>query len=313
MKFACIFPGQGSQSIGMLNELSAVFPVVRETFAEASDILGMDCWAMVSEGPEESLNRTENTQPLLLAASVSVWRIWNHSHGSQPQFMAGHSFGEYSALVCAGALEFAAAVSLARQRGRLMTEAVAEGDGAMAAILGLADEDIIDVCSRAAEGEVVSAVNFNAPGQVVIAGHKSAVGRAVDMAKEAGAKRAIRLAVSVPAHCSLMKPAAEALAEFLVDIRIKTPKIPILHNADVTSHTDPADITDALVRQLYRPVRWSETIRKMSAQGAKVILEIGPGKVLTGLNKRIDRSITAVGVHDPASLQRALDICEEAR
>ncbi len=313
MKFACVFPGQGSQSIGMLNELSMAFPVVRETFAEASDTLGIDCWSMVSEGPEESLNRTENTQPILLAASISVWRIWNHSHGSQPQLLAGHSFGEYSALVCAGALEFPTAVSLARERGRLMTEAVAEGDGAMAAILGLGDDEAIEVCARAADGEIVSAVNFNAPRQVVIAGHTAAVERAIKLAREAGAKRAVRLAVSVPAHCSLMKAAADKLAQHLVEAQIKTPEIPVLHNVDVVSHTQSADIVNALVCQLYSPVRWSETIRKMSAQGAKVILEIGPGKVLTGLNKRIDRSLAAVCVQDPASLEKAVDICEEAR
>lgn len=313
MAIACVFPGQGSQSIGMLKELSAAFSVVRETFAEASDILGLDCWTMVNEGPEESLNRTENTQPILLAASVGIWRIWNQKDGCPPHIMAGHSFGEYSALVCSGALEFAAAVPLARQRGLLMSAAVSEGEGAMAAILGLQDEEVVDVCSKAAEREVVSAVNFNAPAQVVIAGHTSAVERAMSLAKEAGAKRAVRLAVSVPAHCSLMKSAADELASHLAETQIKPPKIPVLHNADVASHSEPKEISDALVRQLYSPVRWSDTIRKMSAQGAKTMLEMGPGKVLTGLNKRIDRSITGVGVQDLASLEKALDFCEEAR
>jgi [acyl-carrier-protein] S-malonyltransferase len=226
--------------------------------------------------------------------------------------MAGHSFGEYSALVCAGALEFAAAVPLARQRGLLMTAAVSEGEGAMAAILGLEDEEAIDVCSRAAESEVVSAVNFNGPGQVVIAGHTSAVGRAMALAKAAGAKRAVPLAVSVPAHCSLMKPAADELARQLMEIQIKPPEVPVLHNADVATHSDPVDIADALVRQLYSPVRWVETIRKMSAQDAKVVLEIGPGRVLTGLAKRIDRTLTGISVQDPTSLETALDVCEEA-
>lgn len=312
MNIACVFPGQGSQSVGMLTELSVAFPVVRETFEELSDTLGVDYWEMAQNGPREALDSTENTQPVMLAAGVAVWRAWDDNRGCRPLVMAGHSFGEYAALVCAGALQFAPAARLAQTRGRLMQTAVAEGEGAMAAILGLQDRVVIELCAQAARDEVVAAVNFNSPGQVVIAGHATAVKRAMALASEVRAKRVLPLAVSVPAHCRLMEPAARELAKHLAQTPFTRPCIPVLHNADVASYEDPADIMDALTRQLYSPVRWSETIREMAGEGAEAIFELGPGKVLTGLNKRIDRTLRGVCVQDPISLENALKLCEEA-
>ncbi|WJW74247.1 ACP S-malonyltransferase [Thiohalobacter sp. IOR34] len=305
-KLAIVFPGQGSQSVGMLAALAEAFPLVRHTFEEASDALGYDLWRLAQEGPAEALNQTDRTQPAMLAAGVAVWRVWQEQGGATPALMAGHSLGEYSALVCAGSLDFADAVKLVEERGRRMQEAVPAGSGAMAAILGLDDEQVRSLCEQAAEGEVVAPVNFNSPGQVVIAGQSSAVERAIGLAKSAGAKRAIPLPVSVPSHCSLMQPAAEAFAETLARTTLATPRIPVIHNADVAAYDDPARIRDALVRQLYNPVRWVETIQAMAGQGIDHLVEAGPGKVLVGLNKRIDKGMQALPVFDPDSLAAAL-------
>jgi [acyl-carrier-protein] S-malonyltransferase len=291
----------------MLADLASAFPSVTETFQQASDALGYDLWHLVQEGPEAELNQTDRTQPAMLAAGVAVWRVWREEGGPQPAFMAGHSLGEYSALVCAGALRFEDAVSLVADRGRFMQEAVPVGEGAMAAILGLGDDEVRDVCAAAAQGEVVEAVNFNSPGQVVIAGSAAAVDRAVAAAKEAGAKRALKLAVSAPSHCALMKPAAERLAERLQDIEVATPGIPVIHNADVMAFSDPREIRAALVKQLHHPVRWVETVRHMVAQGVDSLVECGPGKVLAGLNKRIERRMPALPVMDRETLEKALE------
>jgi [acyl-carrier-protein] S-malonyltransferase len=291
MTHAFIFPGQGSQSVGMLADLNATYPIVQQTFEQASDILHYDLWKLSQNGPKESLNQTEKTQPALLASSVALWRIWQDQGGTEPSFMAGHSFGEYSALVCAGALAYEDAVSLAQDRGRFMQAAVPEGEGAMAAILGLKDEQVIAVCK--AQEQIVSAVNFNAPGQVVIAGNTAAVEAAVAEAKKIGAKKAIKLPVSVPSHSSLMKPAAEKMAERLKDVTITVPKIAVIHNVDTSIKTQAEDIATALVLQLHNPVQWVATIEKMIAEGVTTLIECGAGKVLTGLNKRISRQTTA--------------------
>ncbi len=306
MSLAFVFPGQGSQSVGMLAELAASEPQVQVTFAEASEAVGYDLWKLVSEGPAEELNQTHITQPAMLSAGVAVWRIWQEKGGVIPAVVAGHSLGEYTALVAAGALGFKDAVSLVAERGRLMQEAVPAGTGSMAAILGLDDAKVIEVCENAAEGEVVSAVNFNANGQVVIAGQVAAVERAVALAKEAGAKRAVLLPVSVPSHCALMKPAADKLAEKLAEITVNAPKIPVINNCDVSKATDADAIRDALVRQLYSPVRWVETIQAMTDGGVDTLVECGPGKVLVGLNRRILKEMKAMAVYDPASLESAL-------
>jgi len=307
MTFAAIFPGQGSQSVGMLSELAQQYPLVQQTFAEASDALGFDLWDMVQNGPDTDLNSTHNTQPAMLSSGVAVWRIWNESGAPQPAAMAGHSLGEFTALVCSGAMDFSDAVKLVAERGRLMQEAVPEGQGAMAAILGLDDAVVISVCEKAAEGDVVQAVNFNSPGQVVIAGSAAAVDRAIQVATDEGAKKAIKLPVSVPSHCDLMKPAADKLAEKLTQIEIATPSIPVIHNVDVTSHSDADAIRNALSMQLYRPVRWVETVQKLAADGMSDMVEMGPGKVLMGLIRRIDRSVTCTPVQDPAGLDKALE------
>ena len=301
-KIAFVFPGQGSQSIGMLGELAGEYPSVRQTFEEASDALGLDLWNLVSEGPESDLNQTQNTQPALLAAGVSVWRVWEQQGIASPVIMAGHSLGEYSALVSAGAIEFADGIRLVAERGRLMQEAVPEGTGAMAAILGLENQAVIDVCAASAAEQVVEAVNFNSPGQVVIAGHKEAVARAVEAAKAAGARRAVELPVSVPSHCDLMRPAAEKLAEELKNIPVTAPTIPVLHNVSVSAESDPDMIRKRLVEQLYSPVRWVETIRAMKQEGIGHIVEAGPGKVLTGLMRRIDRDLDASALFDPRGI-----------
>lgn len=307
MSYAFVFPGQGSQSIGMLADLATTHAEIRETFDEASDALGYDLWKLVQEGPEADLNRTERTQPALLAAGVATWRVLKENGVSRPVVMAGHSLGEYTALVCADALGFRDAVQLVQFRGQAMQQAVPAGTGAMAAILGLADDDVRAVCDEAANGDVVSAVNFNAPGQVVIAGNKTAVERTIELAKEKGAKRAIELPVSVPSHCSLMQPAAEQMRERLADVSISAPKIPVIHNVDVETHAEPDDIRAALVAQLHSPVRWVETIEKMSDDGILVVAECGPGKVLAGLNRRIDKSMGVLPVFDIDSLNKALD------
>ncbi|MFL1817250.1 ACP S-malonyltransferase [Pantoea agglomerans] len=305
-QFAFVFPGQGSQTVGMLTELAATYPLVEETFREASDALGYDLWQLVSQGPAEELNKTWQTQPALLAASVAIYRVWQQQGGEQPALMAGHSLGEYSALVCAGVLNFADAVKLVELRGKLMQEAVPEGTGAMQAIIGLDDAAIRKACEESAQGQVVSPVNFNSPGQVVIAGNKEAVERAGAACKAAGAKRVLPLPVSVPSHCALMKPAADKLAVALESITFNAPAVPVINNVDVKAETDAAAIRHALVRQLYSPVRWTESVEAMAAQGVTQLLEMGPGKVLTGLTKRIVDSLTAAAVNDTASLTAAL-------
>ncbi|MCA0937825.1 ACP S-malonyltransferase [Vibrio alginolyticus] len=304
-KFAIVFPGQGSQAVGMLAELGEQYDVVKQTFAEASDALGYDLWALVQNGPAEDLNQTFRTQPALLASSVAIWRVWQELGLEQPTNLAGHSLGEYSALVCAGVIDFKEAIKLVELRGQLMQEAVPAGTGAMYAIIGLDDESIAKACEEAAQGDVVSPVNFNSPGQVVIAGSKDAVERAGALCKEAGAKRALPLPVSVPSHCALMKPAAEKLAVALESIEFNAPQLPVINNVDVVAETDPAKIKDALVRQLHSPVRWTESVQLMSEQGVETLLELGPGKVLTGLTKRIVKSLSAAAVNDVASLEAA--------
>ncbi|PMH46804.1 [acyl-carrier-protein] S-malonyltransferase [Vibrio sp. 10N.286.49.B3] len=303
--FAVVFPGQGSQALGMLAELGEQYDVVKQTFAEASEVLGYDLWALVQAGPVEDLNQTHRTQPALLASSVAIWRVWQEQGLAQPANLAGHSLGEYSALVCAGVIDFKEAIKLVELRGQLMQEAVPAGVGAMFAIIGLDDAAIAKACEDAAQGEVVSPVNFNSPGQVVIAGNKAAVERAGVLCKEAGAKRALPLPVSVPSHCALMQPAADKLAIALESIEFNAPSIPVINNVDVAAETDPAKIKDALVRQLHSPVRWTEAVEKMHAQGVVKLFELGPGKVLTGLTKRIVKALTAAPVNDVASLDAA--------
>jgi len=307
MRFNIVFPGQGSQSVAMLADLAAAFPLVSETFQEASDALGFDLWKMTQTGPAEELNLTYNTQPAMLAAGVAVWRVWSAQGGSQPVFMAGHSLGEYSALVASGSLNFSDAVKLVAERGRLMQEAVPEGVGAMAAILGLDDDKVRMLCAEAAESEVVEAVNFNSPGQVVVAGNKSAVERMMALAKTAGAKRALLLPVSVPSHCALMKPAAEKLADRLAEMEIKTPSTSVIHNVTVSAVSSPDDIRKLLAQQLYSPVRWVETIQLMAENNTQCVIEAGPGKVLAGLCKRIDRAVNGLAIFDPASLEKAME------
>ncbi len=288
MKFAFFFPGQGSQSLGMMNGFEGR-AVVEATFDEASGVLGQDLWAMMNGSDAAPINETVNTQPLMLAAGVATYRAYLEAGGKTPAVVAGHSLGEYSALVAAGALSFADAVKLVRLRAELMQSAVPQGVGAMAAVLGLDDDQVQAICAQAAQGEVVEAVNFNSPGQVVIAGNVAAVERAMAAAKEAGAKRALPLPVSVPSHCSLMKPAAEKLAEALQNVAIHTPQIRVIHNADVAAYDDADKIKDALVRQLYSPVRWTETVNALVAEGIAESAECGPGKVLAGLAKRINK------------------------
>ncbi|AAM85325.1 [acyl-carrier-protein] S-malonyltransferase [Yersinia pestis] len=306
-KFAMVFPGQGSQSLGMLADLAAQFPIVEATFSEASSVLGYDLWQLVQQGPAEELNKTWQTQPALLTASVAIWRIWQHQGGKLPSLMAGHSLGEYSALVCAGVLDFKQAVSLVELRGKLMQEAVPEGTGAMYAIIGLDNESIAKACEESAQGQVVSPVNFNSPGQVVIAGNKDAVERAGAACKAAGAKRALPLPVSVPSHCALMKPAADKLAVALEKIDFQEPLFPVVNNVDVKAEVSPVAIRSALVRQLYNPVRWTESVEFIAAEGVELLLEIGPGKVLTGLTKRIVDSLAAAAVNDVVTLNSALE------
>jgi [acyl-carrier-protein] S-malonyltransferase len=305
IKFAFVFPGQGSQSRGMMNGY-ADFPTVRDTFAEASDVLKQDLWQLVSAGSDAELNATVNTQPLMLTAGVSVYRAWQAQGGVAPSMMAGHSLGEYTALVAAGALRFADALPLVRYRAECMQQAVPEGVGGIAAILGLDDDMVREVCMEGAQGEVLEAVNYNSPGQVVIAGNRAAVERGMELAKAKGAKRVIMLAMSVPSHCSLLKGAAEQLREYLGNVAMQAPAIPVLHNADVKSYSDTAAIKDALVRQLYSPVRWVETVLEFGKQGITHNVECAPGKILAGLNKRIDTSQQASAINDGAALKNAL-------
>ncbi|WGL97305.1 ACP S-malonyltransferase [Arsenophonus sp. aPb] len=304
--FAMIFPGQGSQSLGMLADLAKEFAVVEETFAESSNVLGYDLWDLVQNGSQEELNKTWKTQPALLSASVAIFRVWQEKKGKMPKLMAGHSLGEYSALVCADVIDFKSAVKLVELRGQLMQESVPAGMGAMYAIIGLDNESVLASCQQAAEGQVVSAVNFNSPGQVVIAGEKSAVERAAILCKAAGAKRTLPLAVSVPSHCALMQPAAKKLAQALEAVVFTKPNIAVVNNVDVKIENSVEGIRHALVRQLYNPVRWVETIEFMAEQGIVQLLEIGPGKVLTGLTKRIVSTINSAAINDTASLNAAL-------
>jgi [acyl-carrier-protein] S-malonyltransferase len=306
-RLAFVFPGQGSQSVGMLADLAAAFPVVRRTFAEASEVLGKDLWSLISEGPRDALDQTENTQPAMLAAGVAVWRCWREQGGALPALMAGHSLGEYSALVCADALGFADAIGLVAARGRLMQTAVPDGQGAMSAVLGLDDDAVRALCTEQAEGQVLEPVNFNAPGQVVIAGARQAVDRAVLAAKAAGAKRAVLLPVSVPSHCALMRDAGDRFAELLAAAEVRTPSIQVLHNVTVSPAQTPAQVRDLLARQLYSPVRWVETVQAIADRGIQVCIEAGPGKILTGLGKRIDKRVETLSVFDPDGLGQALE------
>ena len=305
MTFAFVFPGQGSQSVGMMQAWAAR-DEVRQTFTEASDALGMDLWQLVCDGPAELLNQTLHTQPAMLAADVALWRVWCAAGGAAPAMLAGHSLGEYAALVAAEALDFADAIRLVRFRAEAMQAAVPEGVGAMAAILGLDNAAVSEVCTQAAQDEVVEAVNLNSPGQVVIAGHKHAVERAMALAKEKGAKRALALPVSVPSHSSLMRPAAEKLLAYLQSVTLRAPTVSVLHNTDVRSHADAASIRTALALQLHTSVRWSETIRALKQAGVEQVIECGPGKVLSGLTPRIEASLAASALTDEAALQLAL-------
>ena len=306
-KTAFVFPGQGSQHIGMLAELAESEPQVKETFAQASEILGYDLWALTQDGPEEKLNQTQITQPALLVAGVALWRVWLARGGEVPSLMAGHSLGEYTALTCAGVISFQDAVSLVEKRGKYMQEAVPAGEGSMAAIIGLDDEKVRDACEIAAEGEVVEAVNYNSPGQVVIAGKKSAVERAMVKAKELGAKRALPLSVSAPSHCALMKPAAERLAVDLDSLTLNPAKIPVVHNVTADTELDLAKLKTNLVEQLYRPVLWTDSVNYLAKSGITRTVECGPGKVLSGLNRRINKSLSVEVINDPAGMLSALE------
>jgi [acyl-carrier-protein] S-malonyltransferase len=308
MSFAFVFPGQGSQSVGMLGALGGAFEVVRATFAEASAVLGFDLWKLVSEGPEEALNATERTQPAMLAAGVATWRAWRAQGGATPAVLSGHSLGEFTALVCAESLEFRAALELVRFRGQVMQQAVPAGTGAMAAILGLEDEAVEAACREAAQGAVVEPANFNSPGQVVIAGERAAVERAIEAAKALGAKRAVVLPVSVPSHTSLMRGAGERLGERLRALEVRKPRIVYVSAVDAAAHAEPHDIRAVLVRQISSPVRWPQTLRAVSAGAVAQVIECGPGKVLTGLNRRIERraDLSFLALEDPASIAAAL-------
>lgn len=301
-----VFPGQGSQAPGMQSALAEKYREVRQTYADASEVLGFDLWELVQEGPAERLNETQVTQPAMLTAGFAAWRVWSRSGGSQPAYMAGHSLGEYTALVCAGSLSFQKALQLVRRRAQLMQAAVPAGQGAMAAILGLDDDAVVAVCRGAAQDEVVEAVNFNSPGQVVIAGHRTAVERATAQAKEAGAKRAVLLNVSVPSHCALMKPAAAELAKTLMETDFAEPTVPVISNVDVETYVTAEQIRAGLERQLYNPVRWTDTIRQIVADGATAIIECGPGKVLAGLTKRIDRSVDTISFDAPDAIDGSI-------
>lgn len=305
---AFVFPGQGSQSVGMLTALAEDYPEVKQAFEQASDALSIDLWSIAESGPPETLNQTAITQPVMLAAGYAIWNIWNKLSAAQPGWIAGHSLGEYTALVCSGAIVFEDAIKLVAERGRLMQEAVPAGQGAMAAVLGLEDHEVVKVCLDAAEGEIVAPANFNAPGQVVIAGTKAAVERAMVKSKELGAKRVVLLPVSVPSHCALMRSAADKLDEVLQKTNIDSPRITLIHNADVSTHSAPEVIRNALKEQLFKPVRWVDSIKFMSDQGVTVFVECGPGKVLIGLNKRIVKNVDHYSIYDPDSLNQTLEM-----
>ena len=306
MSTAFVFPGQGSQSVGMMKAFYDSGQTVKDTFDEASETLGFDLWSLIANGPESDLNRTDNTQPAMLASGVACWRVWNEAGGITAELMAGHSLGEYTALCCAGVLEFTEAIELVTKRGRLMQSAVPEGMGAMAAILGLDDAAVRQVCDNAAEGQVLQAVNYNAPGQIVIAGHTEAIDRALVQATEAGAKRALKLAVSAPSHCDLMESAAESLEGYMQNVHFSSSSVPVLHNISAATSSTASQIRQALIEQLYSPVLWVDTIKAMADSGVTRIIEMGPGRVLTGLNKRIDKSLDSLAVYDPPSLEKAL-------
>ncbi|WP_027854374.1 ACP S-malonyltransferase [Marinobacterium litorale] len=308
---AFVFPGQGSQHLGMLQELAADYPIIEQTFQEASDVLGFDLWALVQSGPEEELNATHNTQPALLTAGVALWRLWEQKGGATPSVLAGHSLGEYTALVCGGAIDFADGVRLVQARGRYMQEAVPAGTGGMAAILGLDDAAVVAACEQAAQGEVVSAVNFNCPGQVVIAGEKAAVERGIEACKEAGAKRAVPLPVSVPSHCALMKPAADQMAQALEGVDLRMPMIQVIQNVTAEAPSDVDELKRNLLTQLYSPVLWTRSVQNMLTCGVTTTIECGPGKVLAGLNKKVDRALNVVAINDPAGLDKALALLAE--
>lgn len=306
MKVAFVFPGQGSQSIGMLAEMATTYPLVEANFAEASTVLGFDLWQLTQQGPETELNKTEFTQVALLAASVALWRIWQAKNGTQPVLLAGHSLGEYSALVCANALDFAVAIKLVQQRGQFMQQAVVPGAGNMVAIIGLTDTQVQQVCKQAAEGEVVIPANFNSPGQVIISGNAKAVQRASELAKESGARRVVPLPVSVPSHCALMQPAADALARVLENVAIALPQIPCINNVNISIENETQNIKAALVQQLISPVHWVKTIEKMMVMGITHVVECGPGRVLTALNKRIDKNCYYTTLNSPENLTTLL-------
>lgn len=305
MKLAMVFPGQGSQSVGMLDAYNA-YPVVRQTLAEAGTVLGQDLWALAAEGPPEQLNQTVNTQPLMLAADVAVYRAWRGAGGAEPAIVAGHSLGEYAALVAAGALQLADALPLVRFRAQAMQEAVPADVGAMAAVMGIDEAGIDAACAEAAQGQIVEPVNFNAPGQIVIAGHREAVERAIVAAKARGAKRGVLLPVSAPFHCSLLRPAAERLSTYLVSVTVVTPKVPVIHNVDAAIARDPAAIRAALAKQAASPVRWVETVQAFVAAGVTHVLECGPGQVLTGLCRRIAPDLAVMPMNDGAAIEAAL-------
>ncbi|MBL4712502.1 MAG: ACP S-malonyltransferase [Gammaproteobacteria bacterium] len=308
MNVVVVFPGQGSQSIGMLSDYAETWPQIEETFQQASDVLGYNCWDIVCNGPVEKINKTEITQPLVLAADIAVMRVMAQQCMLLPMVFAGHSLGEYAALVAAESLTFEDAIQLVSKRGQLMQAAVPEGEGAMAAIIGLNDDAVIQICAQVSKdvGEPVEAVNFNSPGQVVIAGTTSAVTKAMEALKEEGAKRALPLPVSVPSHSSLMKPAADELAVYLKDVNIKTPKVQVIHNVDAKSHDDPDAIREALVKQLYNPVQWTHTVQIIT-DGADVVVECGPGKVLGGLTRRINKEVASYSLDSMAAMQKFLD------
>lgn len=305
---AVVFPGQGSQSVGMMADLAASFPEIKHTFERASDALGKDLWALVSDGPEADLNQTQNTQPVMLAAGIAIWELWCRQSAVRPAWTAGHSLGEYSALVAANAIAFEDAIRLVATRGRLMQEAVPAGTGAMAALLGLEDQQVLEACVKAEQGQVVSAVNFNAPGQIVIAGHAEAVQRAIAEAQAMGAKRAVLLPVSVPSHCALMAGAAEKLAETLSLVAIDSPDMTLIHNCDVMAHGAPEVIRHALKEQLYKPVLWVDSIKFMHDQGVTRFVECGPGKVLIGLNKRIAKDALHLSIFDTKSFHSIMEL-----
>jgi [acyl-carrier-protein] S-malonyltransferase len=311
MPLAFVFPGQGSQAVGMLASLAAAEPIVEATFAEASEVLGYDLWKLCQSGPEPDLNSTERTQPAMLAAGVAVWRVWRKRSGPAPTVMSGHSLGEFTALVCSDSIDFRTAVDLVRFRGQAMQAAVPVGQGAMAAVLGLEDPDVEAACREAAQGEVVEPVNFNAPGQVVIAGNAAAVARAIEVCKAKGAKRAIALPVSVPSHSSLMKPAADRLRERLENTEVRSPLVPEIYTVDVRRHGHPKGIREALVQQLFSPVRWADTVRHMIQIGVTHIVECGPGGVLTGLNRRVERrkDIAVFALEDSGRIDEAIVAC----